>query len=109
LSVLTDLLNLFENSHHGLHMAALAGGWTALTSGFAGMRIAGDTLAFAPVPIPGIGSFTVRVRFRGRQIDVSCTAEGEVRLVLRSGEPLTVLNHGEPTRLAPATTESPCA
>jgi alpha,alpha-trehalose phosphorylase len=88
-------------------MAALAGGWTALTAGFAGVRIVGDTLAIAPVPIPGVGSFTVRVRFRGRQIDVSCTAGGDAQLVLRSGEPLTVINHGRASTLVRAAPETP--
>jgi alpha,alpha-trehalose phosphorylase len=102
LSVLTDLLNLFGNSHHGLHMAALAGGWTALTAGFGGMRIDEDKLAFAPIAIPGIGPYRFRVRFRGRQIEVAFSAAGEASYRLVSGEPVTLTSHGAPIHLAAA-------
>ena len=94
MSVLTDLLNLFGNSHHGLHMAALAGGWTALTAGFGGMRFNDGKLAFAPIAIPGLGSYRFRIRFRGRQIEVSCGADGQPSYRLISGEPLTLASHG---------------
>ena len=99
ISVLTDLLDLFCNSDHGLHMAALAGGWTALTCGFGGMRTSESRLNFAPRPIPGVGPYAFRVRFRGRQIEVACNANGEPSYRLLSGEPLTVLSHGEPVDL----------
>jgi alpha,alpha-trehalose phosphorylase len=99
MSVLTDLLNLFGNSHHGLHMAALAGGWTALTTGFAGMRVVDGKLAFAPITIPGIGAYVFRTRFRGRQIEVACTADGEARYRLLSGEPMTIVGNGSPVDL----------
>lgn len=102
LSALTDLLNLFGNSHHGLHMAALAGGWTALTAGFGGMRIHGERLAFAPIAIPNVGSYTFRVWFRGRQIEVACGADGEPSYRLVSGEPLTVSSNGDPIHLVAA-------
>ncbi|MEQ1384022.1 hypothetical protein ABLW58_25560, partial [Salmonella enterica] len=38
-AALTDLSDLFGNTDHGLHMAALAGSWTTLAMGFAGMRV----------------------------------------------------------------------
>jgi len=101
-SVLTDLLDLFGNSHHGLHMAALAGSWTALVAGFGGMRIVDEKLAFAPVAVPEVGSYLFRVRFRGRQIEVGCAANGETSYRLVSGEPLTVTSHGDPIHLVAA-------
>jgi alpha,alpha-trehalose phosphorylase len=102
LTVLTDLLDLFGNSHHGLHMAALAGGWTALTAGFGGMQIDDGKLAFAPVAIPEVGPYAFRVQFRGRQIEVACGADSEVSYRLVSGEPLTVTSHGAAIHLIAA-------
>ena len=99
MSVLTDLLDLFGNSHHGLHMAALAGGWTALTAGFGGMRIIDGKLAFAPIAISEVGPYVFRARFRGRQIEVACGADGEPSYRLVSGEPLTFTSHGAPIHL----------
>lgn len=108
LSVLTDLLNLFKNSDHGLHMAALAGGWTSLTAGFGGMRIADGKLTFAPIPIPGVGAYRFRTRFRGRQVEVECAASGEPSYRLLSGEPFTIMSHGVAIDLA-RTSEPPRA
>jgi len=98
-SVLTDLLNLFGNSSHGLHMAALAGGWTALTSGFGGMRVSEGQLSFSPRAIPGVGSYAFRVHFRDRQIEVGCSSNGEPSFRLVSGEPLAILSRGETIEL----------
>jgi alpha,alpha-trehalose phosphorylase len=100
LSVLTDLLNLFGNSSHGLHMAALGGGFTALVSGFGGTRVADGQLAFAPVAIPDIGRYAFRIRYQGRQIEVACDANGAARYRLVSGDPLTIRSHDTPVALA---------
>ncbi len=70
-AVLTDLGDLFANSGHGLHMAALAGSWTAMAMGFAGMRVVDDGLTFDPIAIPGLGRYTFRTRFRGALIEIS--------------------------------------
>jgi alpha,alpha-trehalose phosphorylase len=100
LSVLTDLLDLFGNSHHGLHMAALAGGWTALIAGFGGMRIDDWKLAFSPIAIPEVGRYVFRIRFRARQIEVACGTDGNAAYRLVCGEPLTIVSHGAPVHLA---------
>jgi len=81
-AALTDLNDLFGNADHGLHMAALAGSWTTLAMGFAGMRVEGDTLCFDPVEIPGLSDYRFTVTFRGAQVDVAvsgCTASVSVR------------------------------
>lgn len=101
-SVLTDLLNLFDNSDHGLHMAALAGGWTALASGFGGMRVADGQLHFAPIALPGIGAYAFRVHFRESQVEVRCDAQGRAEYRLTAGPPLSILSHGTPIALGAA-------
>lgn len=70
-AALTDLNDLFGNADHGLHMAALAGSWTTLAMGFAGMRVEDDTLCFDPVEIPGLSDYRFTVTFRGAQVDVA--------------------------------------
>lgn len=70
-AALTDLNDLFGNADHGLHMAALAGSWTTLAMGFAGMRVDGDTLCFDPIEIPGLSDYRFTVTFRGAQVAVA--------------------------------------
>ncbi|HJP69187.1 MAG TPA: glycosyl hydrolase family 65 protein, partial [Sphingomicrobium sp.] len=101
LSVLTDLLDLFGNSHHGLHMAALAGAWTALASGFGGLKIENGILSFSPLAIPGVGGWSMRLRFRGRQLELACGADGKASYRLVSGDPLTIISGGSEIELAP--------
>ena len=43
-----DLGDLAHNTAHGLHIAALAGSWSAVVAGFGGMRHLDGHLAFAP-------------------------------------------------------------
>src|SRR5699024_2309961 len=44
-AALADLRNLQRNTSQGLHMASLAGSWTALVDGFGGLRQAEDMLS----------------------------------------------------------------
>ncbi len=92
-AALTDLADLFGNTGHGLHMAALAGAWSALAMGFAGMRVAGDGLTFAPLAIPHIGPYTFRIRFRGSLIAIHVSDQA-ARYELIEGKPVW-LGHGK--------------
>ena len=90
IAALTDLADLFGNADHGLHMAALAGSWTTLAMGFAGMRVEGETLCFDPVEIPGMTDYSFTVVFRGTPVDVtvsgrdaSVSVRGEGRVDIR--------------------------
>ena len=67
--------DLFGNTDHGLHMAALAGSWTTLVMGFAGMRVEDDVLCFDPVEIPGFADYRCTIAFRGAQVDVAVGAK----------------------------------
>jgi len=96
-SVLTDLADLFGNSGHGLHMAALAGGWNALAFGFAGLHTDG-TLGFAPRFTPELGRFALSVAFQERRVRVSVDASCAVYELLE-GDPLTLSHHGKAVSL----------
>ena len=98
-AALTDLQDRQRNTHHGLHLAALAGAWTALVAGFGGMRASGDGLAFRPQLPPGITRLAFRLRYRGRTLRVTITA-AEAKYELLDGEPLMITHHGEQVMLA---------
>jgi alpha,alpha-trehalose phosphorylase len=93
-AALMDLHDVQHNTRDGLHMASLAGAWTALVAGFGGMRTRDDTLAFSPRLPGGISRLTFRLRYRGRRLSVA-VSDREARYELLDGEPLPLIHHGE--------------
>src|SRR5690606_20734615 len=52
-AALVDLHDLQQNTAHGLHIASLAGAWTAAVSGLGGLREDGEAVRLAPaLPAP---------------------------------------------------------
>ena len=98
-AALVDLQDRQHNTRDGLHMAALAGTWTALVAGFGGMRASGGRLAFRPRLPSGITRLAVRLRYRGRRLRLTIGAD-EARYELLDGEPLAIVHHGEQVLLA---------
>ena len=93
-AALIDLHDLHHNVQDGVHMASLAGAWTALVAGFGGMRSQDGTLSFAPRLPEAIGRLAFHLVFRGRRLRVEVRAtEATYRLI--DGQPLQVLHHGE--------------
>lgn len=92
-STLTDLSDLFGNSDHGLHMAALAGSWNALALGFGGLRTIDGRLSFAPIAVPDLGQYAFRAAYRGRAVDIAVDGR-RVTYRLGGGDPVT-LWHGD--------------
>ena len=97
-TALVDLQNLHSNTASGLHLAAMAGGWSALVAGFGGFRAGEGRASFAPRLPQAISRLLFHVRYRQRSIRVSTTAT-EATYVLREGEPLEITHHGEPLLL----------
>ena len=94
-SALVDLQDLHKNTGAGLHMAALAGGWSALIAGFGGFRVVGGALSFAPRLPSDITRFAFHLWFRQRCVRVAATQE-EATYTVVQGEPLSLTHHGEP-------------
>ncbi len=97
-AALIDLDDLEHNTRDGLHIASLAGAWTALVVGFGGMRAGGGTLRFSPRLPSGITRLSFRLRYRGRLVSTTVTPE-EARYELVSGPPLPIAHHSEEIEL----------
>jgi alpha,alpha-trehalose phosphorylase len=93
-AALMDLHDVQHNTKDGLHMASLAGAWTALVAGFGGMRTGEGTIGFNPRLPTGITRLIFRLRYRGRRLCVS-VGPRHARYELLDGEPLPLMHHGE--------------
>lgn len=93
-AALVDLRDLHGNVENGLHIASLAGTWTALVAGFGGMRLGGGALCFGPRLPDGITRLAFHLTYRDRQLRVEVTAT-EATYRLLAGTPLTLSHHGE--------------
>ncbi len=93
-AALVDLHDLHHNVQDGLHMASLAGAWTALVAGFGGLRVENGSLCFAPRLPDALGRLAFHLLFRGRRLRVEVRAT-EATYRLLDGSPLKVCHHGE--------------
>jgi alpha,alpha-trehalose phosphorylase len=105
-AALMDLEDRNQNTGDGLHMASLAGAWTALVEGFGGMRACDGRLAFCPRVPSDLARLSFRVRYRGSGVQV--TTDGKAaRYHLWTGPPLTIWHEGEPFELGDDDVERP--
>jgi alpha,alpha-trehalose phosphorylase len=95
-SALIDLQDLQHNTRTGVHMAALAGAWSALVAGFGGLRVVPGEgiLAFAPRLPQGVGRLAVNLCYRGRRLRLVTTPQ-EATYSLLDGEAIELLHHGK--------------
>ena len=94
-----DLQDREHNTKDGLHIASLAGAYTALVGGFGGARAGIDGLSFWPRLPPGLAGLRFRMRYRGRVISVR-VRHHEATYELISGDPLPVSHHGHPLTIS---------
>ena len=108
-AALMDLDDLEHNVRDGLHIASLAGAWTAAVAGFGGMRDEGQSLSFSPCLPEAITRLAFRLCVRGCTIAVEIEAtQATYRLI--SGEPTEVGHYGSTVQLTsdgPATLPIP--
>lgn len=96
-----DLDDLRDDIDDGLHIAALAGVWSAVVSGLGGMKDGPDGLEFSPrvaEPITGLG-FGVRVADAVLRVDV----ETDAATYTVTGGPLRFRHFGEDVEVRPGT------
>jgi alpha,alpha-trehalose phosphorylase len=103
-AALVDLRDLHGNTRDGLHMASLAGAWSAVVEGFGGLRDHGSVLALAPRLPEGITALRFRLRHSGLRLLVEAD-HSTVRVSLRdgTGARLPILLYGEPVELTAGT------
>ncbi|WP_318656260.1 glycosyl hydrolase family 65 protein, partial [Streptomyces resistomycificus] len=94
-AALMDLADLEHNTRDGLHIASLAGTWTALVAGFGGMRRDGDSLRFTPRLPEQFSRLAFTLQLLGRRLRVEIGPD-KATYTLVSGEPLTISHHGTP-------------
>jgi alpha,alpha-trehalose phosphorylase len=93
-AALMDLEDRNHNTRDGLHMASLAGAWTALVEGFGGMRARDGRLSFAPRLPSGISRMSFRMRYRGSRIQVTTDGDSATYRLL-DGPSRTLWHHGK--------------
>lgn len=93
-AALIDLHDLHHNVQDGVHIASLAGTWTALVGGFGGMRLCNGMLTFAPRLPSNIDRLAFHLLFRGSRLRVEVRAT-EATYRLLDGAPLSLYHHGE--------------
>src|SRR6056297_754539 len=89
-----DLDNVNGNVRDGLHTAAMAGTWTSIVYGFAGMRDYKGELFFNPhLPVQW-NRLTFNLNVRGRLLEVAIT-HNEVAYTLKEGDSLDLYHEGK--------------
>ncbi|MFI8068220.1 glycoside hydrolase family 65 protein [Streptomyces sp. NPDC086033] len=92
-AALMDLADLENNTRDGLHIASLAGTWTALVAGFGGLRRDGQSLRFAPRLPERLSRLAFNLQLLGRCLRVEIGPD-KATYTLMSGAPLTIRHHG---------------
>jgi alpha,alpha-trehalose phosphorylase len=94
-TALMDLYDLENNTRNGLHIASLAGSWTALVAGFGGLRRSGTCPWFAPrLPEP-LTRLAFRLVILGRRLRVEITDDTAVYSLAEGDDPLRITHYLE--------------
>ena len=83
-AALIDLRDLHANTRDGLHMASLAGAWTAIVGGFGGLRDDEGILDVDPALPEGITRLRFRIRWRDFRLIVDAN-HSDVTYTLSDG------------------------
>lgn len=92
-SLFVDLGDLHHNAADGVHVASAGGVWTALVSGFGGMRDHGGELSFDPRLPVDWPSLSYPLQWQGAALDVTVKRD-ELRVHVRSGDAVTFTVRG---------------
>ena len=76
-----DLQDREHNTKDGLHIASLAGAWTALVGGFGGMRADASGLSFSPKLPPGLARLSFRLTRKPRDPSSQPTSGSRFEIV----------------------------
>jgi alpha,alpha-trehalose phosphorylase len=99
-AALVDLSDIENNVRDGLHIASLAGAWTAVVAGFGGLRHSDGILRFAPRLPASLDNLTFTVGIRGRAVSVSIAGDA-ASYTLTGDSALQIEHHGQRLTLTP--------
>lgn len=106
-TVLTDVANLHNNTHYGIHTANMGGAWMCIVNGFAGFRVRQNKethtaqIHFAPQLPAEITTITFCITVHQRVIKVTVT-QSDTHYQLISGEPVDFFHDEQPQQLTTA-------
>lgn len=104
-----DLDDLHGNAAHGLHLAAMAGSWLALTWGYGGLRVHDGLPALSPRLPPAWQGYRFGLRWRDAHLRVEVDRSG-AQYSLTEGSALAFLHDGLSQHLqAGQSLHLPCA
>ncbi|WJL96242.1 glycosyl hydrolase family 65 protein [Microbacterium sp. ET2] len=99
-AIFVDLADLHRNAADGVHVASAGGVWTALVSGFGGMRDHAEELSFDPRLPAGWEELAFPLRWRDTPVHVAIRAD-EMRVRIEGEVPLMFSVRGNPYVVAP--------
>jgi alpha,alpha-trehalose phosphorylase len=88
-----DLDDTHGNTHYGVHTAAMAGTWMGVAYGFAGMRVNGGGLRFAPTLPAQWQHYQFKIQLRGAMLQVR-VGRDQVEYTLLQGDALSFTHRG---------------
>ena len=98
-AALMDLDDLEHTTTNGLHMASLAGIWTALVAGYGGMRHTDAALSFTPRLPPALTRLAFGLHLAGRTLRVDVSG-ATATYSINNGKPLQLLHYGQPVHVS---------
>ncbi len=95
-----DLDDYNKEVEEGLHITSMAGTWMSVVEGFGGMRVLDDKLNFTPQIPKGWDSYSFKINFRNRIIQVTVSAK-ESSYELTGNEEMSIRVNGNRVVLIP--------
>lgn len=95
----TDLKNLHQNTHYGIHTANLGGSWLCIVRGFAGFDLTQEKTIFKPKVPKHYQSIKFRVVIKESQLEVELS-QRRARYLLLSGPAMVILHYDQEIELS---------
>lgn len=100
-ALFVDLADLHHNTADGVHVASAGGVWSALVSGFAGMRDHDGRLSFDPRLPAAWPELRFRLIWHGTRVLVTLTRSSLHLTVLEGNNPVLFVVRGNPFQVSP--------
>lgn len=95
-----DLDDYNKEVEEGLHITSMAGTWMSIVEGFGGLRILDDKLSFTPKIPKGWDSYSFKINFRNRILEVIITKD-QTKFKLAGKEQMSIRLNGKRIELLP--------